>query len=196
MVGQRELPNEVGIKILIDYIKGSLWRFTPSEFKLAFTLLADGKLDIDREHYQSFSTMFLGKVMEAYSHFRFNYLQSETSDIGFNPTKEEIYKYMKGRCLIAFQEYKEKKRIIDFGNSKYRFLVDQGILKFSNERWEKMILQAKKELDKETSESGNLRYVLKRFDDFDTDIVAKEIALKIFFDDLIEMGIELSERFE
>lgn len=121
------------------------------------------------------------------------------------PTAEEIQRFMNESCLKAFQKYKENGSLIDLGGAKFKHLEALGIINHSLERKKEILAHAKQKCISEarqtilnSSRESNIRSiafeVVKHPDN--NEIVkntAREMALKIFFDELIEMETELSE---
>lgn len=196
MLGIRETPTEVQTVVLIDYVRGSLARFSMDDFKIAFTLFCENKLDESREHFQTLSPLYLGRVMESYSRYRFRYLKQNTGDEQEKQlSEEEKYYLMKNACLDAFKNYKKTKRIIDFGSVKYLFLERMGIIKYTAAYKKEILGIAVKQLEKELSKDGEIKINIETILPDDIITRSRELALKIFFDNLIEMEIDLKERF-
>ena len=53
--------------IIEDFIRTSYPLYTIQEFRIAFKMAVQGKLDCSTEHYEKFSPKFIGQVMVAYT---------------------------------------------------------------------------------------------------------------------------------
>ncbi len=53
--------------VIEDFIRTSYPLFTVQEFRIAFKMAVQGKLDCTTEHYEKFSPKFIGQVMAAYT---------------------------------------------------------------------------------------------------------------------------------
>lgn len=53
--------------VIEDFIRTSYPLFTVQEFRIAFKMAVQGKLDCSTEHYEKFSPKFIGQVMAAYT---------------------------------------------------------------------------------------------------------------------------------
>ena len=53
--------------IIEDFIRTSYPLYTIQEFRIAFKMAVQGKLDCSTEHYEKFSPKFIGQVMIAYT---------------------------------------------------------------------------------------------------------------------------------
>lgn len=119
------------------------------------------------------------------------------------PSLEKQFEIMKAGCLKVFEEYKAVGRIQDFGNVRYLFLEQIGIIHFSIQEKEKIYSEAEAKLKIELSlpgiESTWLKdYARKVFSDQANykDAVkskAREIALRSFLSNLIASDSDLSQ---
>lgn len=66
LIGLSNPPMAEEFMIIEDFIRSSYPQFTIDEFKLAFKLAVQNKLDCSVEHYEKFSPKFIGQVMNAY----------------------------------------------------------------------------------------------------------------------------------
>lgn len=66
LIGLSNPPMAEEFMIIEEFIRSSYPQFTIDEFKLAFKLAVQNKLDCSVEHYEKFSPKFIGQVMNAY----------------------------------------------------------------------------------------------------------------------------------
>jgi hypothetical protein len=60
------IPSDIQKAVLINFVKTELGSFTPDELCLAFRLAVSKKIDVEVNHYQNFSAMYLAEIMESY----------------------------------------------------------------------------------------------------------------------------------
>lgn len=114
-------------------------------------------------------------------------------------TEHEKTQEMINRIIEKFNKYKETNRLMDYGNPSYNFLAKAGIINYTEEkRKEFKILARKMVTARETLELTNplkRKDALQMLEDIKNDTEhkkiiaeAKRLALKDFFNNLIEMG--------
>lgn len=145
LVGFKEKPQEAETFVIMDFIKSRLGRFSIEEFKVAYTLFVEGKLDIQQEHYNSFSSIYLSRVMDSYSRYRFNHLKDHRLAIEEEQEKVKPYGPIEIENLIIkqFDRFLSGKEIYDFGGVQYRYLVGMDLIKLTKEQKADIMLQAK-----------------------------------------------------
>ena len=195
MIGMKELPSQVQSVALTDFIKGTLGRFSPDDFKIAFTLLCENKLDTDREHFQSFSPLYLGRVMDSYSRYRFKYISQQDEPEPVKMTEKEEYEFMVKSCLDAFEKYKEGVEFYDFGSVKFLFLEKNGIISLTKERKNEIYKLAEVEYF-EKSKGSPVKKITQFLVQDSIKEVARKIALNEYFSGLIEFEIELKDEIK
>jgi hypothetical protein len=67
LLGFTKYPDTQEMVVIEDFIRTSYPLFTIEEFRLAFKMAVQGKLDCSTEHYEKFSPKFIGQVMAAYT---------------------------------------------------------------------------------------------------------------------------------
>ena len=67
LLGFTKYPDTQEMVVIEDFIRTSYPLFTIEEFRLAFKMAVQGKLDCSTEHYEKFSPKFIGQVMSAYT---------------------------------------------------------------------------------------------------------------------------------
>lgn len=72
LIGLRpeSIPDEIQKAVLIDFIRSDLKNYGLDEIKIAFKKAIKGDLQIDPNHYQNFSPMYLAQIMKAYEEDR------------------------------------------------------------------------------------------------------------------------------
>lgn len=60
-------PDEIAMKLIVAELRNHYIGLTIGELDLAFTLASRGQLDYDNETYQSFSVLYLNRMLSAYA---------------------------------------------------------------------------------------------------------------------------------
>ena len=63
------MPQAEEIKMMVFFIKQQFGELTLSELTNAFNLAIGRKLDIDPNHYQNFSALYVGGILNAYKEY-------------------------------------------------------------------------------------------------------------------------------
>ena len=65
-------PDEISMKLIVAELRSHYVNLTIGELDLAFTLASRGQLDYDNETYQSFSVLYLNRMLSAYARWATN----------------------------------------------------------------------------------------------------------------------------
>lgn len=125
-----------------------------------------------------------------------NKKEKETKELTDQEKEEKAKEFLK-YCIQAFEEYKTSKSIYDPVNAIYYALEGAGVIRFTKERKDKIYAQAIEHL--KITEDKSFRVLLERgAKEAKTraKVLAAQMALKIFFDELIEMEMELKDLIE
>lgn len=66
-MGFTKYPDKDEMTVIEDFIRTSYPLYTIEEFRIAFKMAVQGKLDCSTEHYEKFSPKFIGQVIAAYT---------------------------------------------------------------------------------------------------------------------------------
>lgn len=67
LLGFKNYPDKQEMVVIEDFIRTSYPKYTVQEFRIAFKMAVQGKIDCSTEHYEKFSPKFIGQVMYAYT---------------------------------------------------------------------------------------------------------------------------------
>jgi hypothetical protein len=67
LLGFKNYPDKEEMVIIEDFIRTSYPLYTIQEFRIAFKMAVQGKLDCSTDHYEKFSPKFIGQIMSAYT---------------------------------------------------------------------------------------------------------------------------------
>lgn len=150
-------PDEYQTDLLISFIREDLGNFSIKDFKIAFRLAMKGDLEIDPNHYQAFSAVYLGKIMRAYVPIRSatrnalksneNALKIDSSNQMTDQEKEQLRKDYIFESIIKPWRYYLKRNALTFGITPYRIVyetltLDLKILNIETERKREIYLEA------------------------------------------------------
>jgi hypothetical protein len=65
-------PDEMSMKLIVAELRSHYVNLTIGELDLAFTLASRGQLDYENETYQSFSVLYLNRMLSAYARWATN----------------------------------------------------------------------------------------------------------------------------
>ena len=67
LLGFKNYPDKEEMVVIEDFIRTSYSKYTVQEFRVAFKMAVQGKLDCSTDHYEKFSPKFIGQIMYAYT---------------------------------------------------------------------------------------------------------------------------------
>jgi len=123
-------------------------------------------------------------------------------------TDAEIFEIMNEACRTSFTKYKESGELIDFGGAKFNHLKKIGLISLTPERYDEIFQRAKQQVIAEANTNllksdtypaiaDLAKNLLKSPDKHETTKnAARLIALREYFDYLIEFEFDLSEKIE
>jgi len=188
LIGLTKYPDKDEMIIIEDFIRTSYPLYTIEEFRIAFKMAVQGKLDCSTEHYEKFSPKFIGQVMAAYTK-KANDVRKMIKPI----TQElEVPKLTDNEIVLFTQkEWLESPRT-DFNrvfnaDKVFGILLKQGKLKFQEHEMLEIIKIVREDnLQKMNKLYGidakNFRQSIKDNDFVDTQ--CKKLALVKYFEGL------------
>ena len=174
LIGMSNPPMAEEFMIIEDFIRSSYAQFTIDEFKLAFKLAVQNKLDCNVEHYEKFSPKYIGQVMNAY--------RTKANDIrkiqSYKSIETMTVPQLSENDIVEFtrkewmESNKEDFNRVFNSNKVFLILVNQGLLKLTAEEIAETIKSVKQD---NIYRLNNLSHV-----------EAKEFSKKIKNEDFIE----------
>jgi hypothetical protein len=134
LLGFTKYPDTQEMIVIEDFIRTSYPLFTIEEFRLAFKMAVQGKLDCSTEHYEKFSPKFIGQIMSSYTKKALEVrkmIKPITSEI--KPPKltdDEIVLFTQKEWLESPKNDFNK---VFNANKVFAILLKQGKLKFKDE---------------------------------------------------------------
>jgi len=188
LIGLTKYPDKDEMIVIEDFIRTSYPLYTIQEFRIAFKMAVQGKLECSTEHYEKFSPKFIGQVMAAYT--------KKANDVRkmIKPITQELeVPKLTDNEIVSFtqKEWLESPRI-DFNrvfnaDKVFGILLKQGKLKFEEHEMLEIIKIVREDnLQKMNKLYGidakNFRQSIKDNDFVDTQ--CKKLALVKYFEGL------------
>jgi len=134
LIGLTRLPDENEYAIIEDFIRTSFPQFTIQEFRVAFKLATQGKLECNVDHYEKFSAKFISQVMNAYK-YKANQVRRQIQINKELPvpklTDDEIVEFSKNEWLTG--KRKDFNRVFNV-NKVFNILLKQKKLQIDNKK--------------------------------------------------------------
>jgi hypothetical protein len=133
-VGIKKVENHE-LNTIANYIRKNSLNFNAYDIKECITLLVNGSLDTDAEHYGSLSIIYISKVMKSYQNYRGEIifkvrdkLQKIEQEKVVVPTDAERIKNFKELLLFAKEKVTKKEVYDDFGDVLYYFFWKNNLV--------------------------------------------------------------------
>ena len=156
LCGVKPLPNDEEMFLFVEYVAHHFYRLSLIEVDNAFSMATAGKLDIDADHYQSFSVIYISKILSSYNDYKGKYILEYKKKLELSEkketTREERFVMMLDTILESFEKYKEKPTFNEFGYISYDFLSKLDIIHLDNETKAEIREISRKEIVEELRE--------------------------------------------
>jgi hypothetical protein len=188
LIGLTKYPDKDEMIVIEDFIRTSYPLYTIEEFRIAFKMAVQGKLECSTEHYEKFSPKFIGQVMAAYTK-KANDVRKMQKPI----TQELEVPKLSDEEIVSFtqKEWLESAKN-DFNkvfnaNKVFAILIKQGKLKFEPDEMLEIVRIVREEniikMNKLYGlDAKNFRESIKDNDFVDTQ--CKKLALVKYFEGL------------
>lgn len=212
-LGIKSIPDQYLQKRIIYYLLTYYRDFSIEDLQLAFELAIVGKLDVEIEHFQSFSIKYLSRILNAFRKYRneknIRIREKQTHETKeLNEEEREILKIKYLKNLVqTYETYKNTgvlKILIHW--IAYNHLIEIEILKISENYWleliqraeikyKKRLKQSKKKEDKNILIHFETVKYIYPFELTRIRNIAKEIAIQDFFENLKRNNESLNDIF-
>jgi hypothetical protein len=188
LLGFTKYPDTQEMIVIEDFIRTSYPLFTVEEFRLAFKMAVQGKLDCSTEHYEKFSPKFIGQVMAAYTKKALEVRKMIKPIINeIEPPKltdDEIVSFTQKEWL---QSAKNDFNKVFNANKVFAILLKQGKLKFEPDEMLQIIRMVREDNLLKMNKLIGLdakEFSKKLKDDDFIDTQCKKLALVKYFEGL------------
>lgn len=188
LLGFKNYPDKEEMVIIEDFIRTSYPLYTIQEFRIAFKMAVQGKLDCSTDHFEKFSPKFIGQVMVAYTK-KANEVRKMIKPIikEIEPPKltdEEIVSFTQKEWLESARNDFNK---IFNADKVFEILIKEGKLSFKPEEMLEIIktvrLDNQYKFNKMYGQDAKQFNKLMKDDNF-IDTQCKKLALKRYFESL------------
>jgi len=131
-IPQERFPDKAQESVLLGYIRNHLSHYSLKDFRLAFEVGVDRKLDVDITHFNNFNSLYLSNVLQSFSRFRAKWISTHSKEQKRELTFDEQDEISKKYILLDFLYFKNGDKII-FHQSVYKFLRRKRALKWDTE---------------------------------------------------------------
>jgi len=188
LLGFKNYPDKEEMIIIEDFIRTSYPLYTIQEFRIAFKMAVQGKLDCSTDHYEKFSPKFIGQVMLAYTK-KANEIRKNLKPIvkEIEPPKltdEQIVSFTKKEWLESPKTDFNK---VFNADKVFAILLKQGKLKFEPDEMLQIIRLVREDnlLKLNKLYGQDAKEFSKRLKDNDfIDTQCKKLALVKYFENL------------
>jgi len=151
-IGLKEAPDDEQMFMLVVFVKDNFTNFSLTEITTAFNLAISGTLNINVEHYNSFSPIYISKIFNAYIEykkeilFKVSKMEEELAQKERDKplTEEELEQKNKDNAIMVFTQYQTDKTIPDYGYVIYDYLMRKELITFTKEEKTDILTEAKR----------------------------------------------------
>ena len=213
LAGVKPLPVDDEIRMLVEYVAEHFYRFSLMEIDNAFNLATAGKLDIEADHYQSFSVIYISKILNAYKRYNGKYIIDYRNQIAEEkrkseePSESDKLKLMIESILEGFENFKEERKYNHFGWVSYDFLAKMGVINLDKdikgillEQARKMAIEELREKKKEEKQRHNKAELANQIEEILNDAsgkqdkvirICKNLGLLHYYEYILENNLSL-----
>lgn len=215
-LGIKEMPKADEIKMMVFFIKQQFGDLTLTELTNAFNLAIGRKLDIDPNHYQNFSALYLGGILNAYKEYKKSHIKiyrskedkalEEKTTRESRPSEEDLQEMRLKTLLSIWETFKtgDEPEVEWQVTAYYDILTDANLINLSSEEKKLISEKAKSLCSEEVRKSNNNEFRAKRILKEIMEHAPKTpsqkvvnrcklIATQNYFDMLIRDGLDLRQ---
>jgi len=157
-IGIKEELSQEELFMNLNFIRENFSELNIVDINQAIDLSIKGDLDVEAEHYQSFTPLYISKILNSYKKYRnevvfairkkINEIENVPKELSIDE-KVEITK----TSLISMYSNREDKRFYDYGGVTYDFIKRNSLLVFSKPLVAEAMAYGKKNSIKEIRKS-------------------------------------------
>lgn len=215
-LGIKEAPDKEEMKLILFFIKQHFAEFTLDEIVNAFNLAVARKLDIDPNHYQNFSSLYVGGILNAYKEHRGKHIVSyrqevekierEAQDKANKPSAEELHEMRVNSLLTIWETFRDgdEEEVEWQVHVYYDILVEAGLINLTKEQKADILQRAKSICKQEALTQVKNEFTRKRIIKAITEHSSKTpeervltkcklLVVQELFEKLVRDGLDLGE---
>ena len=177
-LGIKEVPDQEDMKMILFFMKKNYGELTLDEIVNAFNLAVAHKLNVDPNHYQNFSPLYVSGILNAYKEYKTTHWSEYNIKLDEHEAKLLTENNKPSEEELIVLSYDEKKEILITAK---RLLKKEKQRDVKNEFSRKQIID---EINKHTAKTPAI-IVLNR---------CKLIATQKLFENLVADGLDLRDK--
>lgn len=153
-IGIKEELSQEELYMNISFIRENFNELNIIDLDQAINLSLKGDLNVDVEHYQNFSPLYIAKILKAYKEYRCKIIYDIKEKINKikntpkEPTIDEKIAIAK-KSLYSLYNQRNDKNFHDYGSVTFNFIKRNKLIVFSNELITESLNYAKNENNKD-----------------------------------------------
>jgi hypothetical protein len=216
-LGIKEVPDQEDMKMNLFFMKKNFGELTLDEIVNAFNLAVARKLNVDPNHYQNFSPLYISGILTAYKEYKSTHWGKYTQERDAHeakliaqttkPSDEELESMRLNSLLSIWEDFKsgEDEEVGWQVHIYYDILTDAKLIDLSNDEKKKILRDAKKLLKEESNRDVKNEFSRKKIIEEINKHTAKSPVLKVInrckllatqqlFENLVANGLDLREK--
>lgn len=216
-LGIKEVPDQEDMKMILFFMKKNYGELTLDEIVNAFNLAVAHKLNVDPNHYQNFSPLYVSGILNAYKEYKTTHWSEYNIKLDEHESKllseknkpsEEELKILRIKSLLAiWDDFKsgDEEEVAWQVHAYYDLLTDANLIVLSDDEKREILITAKRLLKKEKQRDVKNEFSRKQIIDEINNHTAKTpaiivlnrcklIATQKLFENLVADGLDLRDK--
>lgn len=216
-LGIKEVPDQEDMKMNLFFMKKNFGELTLDEIINAFNLAVAHKLNVDPNHYQNFSPLYISGILKAYKEYKMTHWSNYTLKLDAHenkllektnkPSDEDLEALRLKSLLSIWDDFKsgEEEEVSWQAHVYYDVLTDSKLINLSAKEKKEILIQAKKLLKEESNRDVNNEFSRKQIIDEINKHTATNPVIKVInrckllatqklFENLVAKGLDLREK--
>ena len=216
-LGIKEVPDQEDMKMILFFMKKNYGELTLDEIVNAFNLAVAHKLNVDPNHYQNFSPLYVSGILNAYKEYKTTHWSEYNIKLDEHEAKlltennkpsEEELKILKIKSLLAiWDDFKsgDDEEVAWQVHAYYDLLTEANLIVLSDDEKKEILITAKRLLKKEKQRDVKNEFSRKQIIDEINKHTAKTpaiivlnrcklIATQKLFENLVADGLDLRDK--
>ena len=216
-LGIKEVPDQEDMKMILFFMKKNYGELTLDEIVNAFNLAVAHKLNVDPNHYQNFSPLYVSGILNAYKEYKTTHWSEYNIKLDEHEAKlltennkpsEEELKILKIKSLLAiWDDFKsgDDEEVAWQVHAYYDLLTEANLIVLSDDEKKEILITAKRLLKKEKQRDVKNEFSRKQIIDEINKHTAKIpaiivlnrcklIATQKLFENLVADGLDLRDK--
>ena len=216
-LGIKEVPDQEDMKMILFFMKKNYGELTLDEIVNAFNLAVAHKLNVDPNHYQNFSPLYVSGILNAYKEYKTTHWSEYNIKLDEHESKllteknkpsEEELKILRIKSLLAiWDDFKsdDEEEVAWQVHAYYDLLTEANLIVLSDDEKREILITAKRLLKKEKQRDVKNEFSRKQIIDEINNHTAKTpaiivlnrcklIATQKLFENLVADGLDLRDK--